>query len=517
MSGRSSGVADGTSAQLAPAPSAASVADAALEAAFAAAPTRRAPAVLVAAFDVSGVIAWRGSGQPRLDGAEVLRETVFRIASMSKSFLAAAALGLADEGALDLRGSIADTVPDARFVLEGREESVTVEELLANRSGLPEDNAWGDRQLGASREEIAALAREGLELSARPGERYQYSNLGMSLVGRAIEAATGHSVEQEVRERFIDPLGLESTRYESEEYPEGRDLAHGFRSFDRGESFIPEPFVGSGALACIGALFSTLDDVARWGAFLASAFGEAPIRPDLLSPRSRRELQRVHTAIPAEDAGLPREPDALGYGLGLVVEHDRRFGRIAKHSGGLPGFTSHMRWHLATGLGTVAFGNSDAFRAEPLAADALVRLLDAVDAPALVVRPWSATLAAARRLDELLRSDGSVAGAAEILASNLFRDVPDEVRRRELEQLLAELGAILPQPSFEQRVVAANDAAHLRWSIACERGALVCDTRLVGLRTPLVQSLTMAAVDSAGRALGGEAPPLGRHSRVLLG
>lgn len=488
----------------------------ALEAALDAADTRLAPAVLVAAFDASGVIAWRGSGEPRLDGAEVGRGTVFRIASMSKSFLAAAALALADEGRLDLRRPISEYVPGVRFLFEGREESVTAEELLANRSGMPEDNAWGDRQLGASREEIGELARAGLALSARPGERYQYSNLGMSFVGRAIETVTGRTVEEEVRARFIDPLGLVDTRYASEDYPAGRDVAHGFRSFDGGAGFALEPFVGSGALACIGALFSTLDDVAVWAAFLASAFSDDPIRPELLSPRSRREMQRVHTAIPAGDAALTREPEALGYGLGLVVEHDRRFGRIAKHSGGLPGFTSHMRWQLASGLGVVAFGNSDAFRAERLASDALLRLLEAVGAPALVVRPWSATVAAARRLDEALRVDGSVAGASEVIASSLLRDVPDEVRRRGLARMLEAVGPILPRQPFEERIVAANDAAHLRWRIACERGELLCDTRLVGLRVPLVQSLTIEAVGLDGRTAMGEPSPLGRDSRVLL-
>lgn len=495
----------------------AELAELATAAALAAADTHLAPAVLVAVHDSNGVLAVQGIGEPMRDGAPVRRDTVFRIASMSKSFLAAAALALVEDGRLDLARPVSDYVPGVRFVFEGREESVTLGELLSNRSGMPEDNAWGDRQLGASREEIADLARAGLELSARPGERYQYSNLGMSFVGRAIEAVVGHSVEQEVRGRFIDPLGLARTRYESEDYDPDVELARGFRTFDRGESFAAEPYVGSGALACIGALFSTVDDVARWASFLASSFTDAPLRPELLSPRSRREMQRVHTPILVGDASLDREPEALGYGLGLVVEHDRRFGRIAKHSGGLPGFTSHMRWHLASGLGAIAFGNSDAFRAERLASDALVRLLEAAEAPALVVRPWPATVTAVKRMDELLRTEGSVAGAGDALASNLFRDVPDEVRRREFAILLERLGPIVDQASFDERVLGANDAAHLRWRIDCAGGSLICETRLVGLEAPLVQSLSVAAAGPDGVTPESGAPVLGRNSRVLLG
>lgn len=469
---------------------------AALDAALDAAHADRAPATLVAVFDARGVIAWRGRGEPRRDGAATARGTVFRIASMSKSFLAATALALVDEGRLDLARPIADYVPGARFVFEGREQHPTVGELLSNRSGMPEDNAWGDRQLGASREEIAELARAGLRLSAIPGERYQYSNLGMSLVGRAVEAVAGRPVEDEVRTRFIDPLELRDTRYAAEDYPEGADLAHGFRTFDEGAGFVHEPYVGSGALACIGALFSTVDDIARWAAFLASAFGDDPIRPDLLSARSRREMQRAHTAIPIGDPGPHRDLEALGYGLGLVAEHDRRFGRIVQHAGGLPGFSSHMRWQLASGIGAVAFGNSDAFRAERLASDALARALEAAGASSDAVRPWPGTFAAAERIDGLLSAGLPLSDAADAIASNLLLDVPEEVRRRRLRELVADAGPILPQPPFAGRVLVAEDAAHLRWRIDCERRPLVCDIRLVGLSDPLVQSLAVALGDA---------------------
>ncbi|MBN9612778.1 MAG: beta-lactamase family protein [Actinobacteria bacterium] len=509
--GAGSGLPDAAGAVRAVAPA---DAEAALDAALAAADTRLAPAVLLAAFDAGGVIAWRALGDPRRDGSEAARCTVFRIASMSKSFLAAAALALADEGRIDLSRSIVEYVPYARFLFRGRAQRVTVGELLGNRSGMPEDNAWGDRQLGTSRDEIAALARTGFELTELPGVRYQYSNLGMSLVGRAIEAVTGRPVEHEVRTRFIEPLGLTDTRYEAGEYGPGSDLAHGFRTFDGGLGFAHEPYVGSGALACIGALFSTVDDIAAWAAFLCSggesaAFGSEAIRPDLLSARARREMQRAHTAIPIESGDPFRELDALGYWLGLVAEHDRRFGRIAQHSGGLPGFSSHMRWHLESGLGVVAFGNSDAFRTERLAADALARILAPIGRSAAVAMPWTErvweqTLAAAERIDLVVRGDASFADVDDVTATNLLLDVPEEVRRHRLDRELARVGEILPQPPLVERVVSSQDAAQLRWRIACARGALLCDIRLVGLPHPLVQSLAVEGETNSGEEMTNE-------------
>ncbi|WP_084767269.1 serine hydrolase domain-containing protein [Leucobacter komagatae] len=478
----------------------------ALNAAVAARSCPRAPAMVVASFDATGVTAWHGEGDPRMDGSAVTRETVFRIASMTKSFLAATALALAEEGRLDLGADIRTYLPSVRLCIDGEAQAVTVGELLANRSGLPEDNAWGDRQLDAEREAVAAMCAAGIALTETPGVRYQYSNLGMSLVGRAIEAVSGKRIEAEIRDRFIDPLGLTGTRFTVDEYPHGTDIAHGFRSFDAGETFVPEPFIGSGALACIGGLFSTVDDVASWAWFLASGFADSPVRPDLLSARSRREMQRAHTPMAAPVATGDRDCASLAYALGLFVAEDRRFGRVADHSGGLPGFTSNMRWHVESGRGTVAFGNSDVFRADALATAAHARVLEFSDVPSTTVLPWPECVTAAERFDGLLRDGAPLTGAADISAANLLADFPDEARTSRFADLLAQAGGPVAQRSFAERTIGATDAGHLRWRIDCARGSLVCDLRMVGLTVPLVQSLQVSLAGPSGLKPEIEAP-----------
>lgn len=465
-----------------------------------------APAVIVAHFEAGLVTDWRASDNPQGDGAVTTRDTVFRIASMSKSFLAAAALALRDEGILDFTVPITTYVPGMRFVLGGREYSVTIEDLLTNRSGMPEDNAWGDRQLGASREWINELGRAGFRLTSRPGDRYQYSNLGMSLVGRAIEHVTGSPVEEEVRRRLVDPLGLNHTRYRAEEYPAGTPIARGYRSFDEGETFIDEPYVGAGALACIGGLFSTVEDIARWAGFLASAFdGDADdnvnraTHPLPLSARSRREMQRIHTPIAVGAEAQPSELDALGYGLGMFSENDRNLGAIASHAGGLPGFSSHMRWHLASGKGVVAFGNSDAFSASRLAIAEHADRLRRAPIVAQWAGPWPETNAAAERIDDVLHRGSSLAAAADVVAPNFFMDVPAAVRDLQLLKLLGKYGKIHRKTPFRERIVASVDASHIRWRIECELGNLECEIRLIGLKAPSVQSLKITEAATGAR------------------
>ncbi|MEV7618846.1 serine hydrolase domain-containing protein [Microbacterium sp. NPDC089321] len=473
---------------------------------------RRAPASLVAITHHGRVIAVAAHGEPRRDGAPATRRTVFRIASMSKSFLSATALALRDEGLLDLHAPVTQWVPevgDARIDGHPVGDRITLSMLMANSAGLVEDNPWGDDHLGESRAFMRDVVSAGLSLSAQPGTQYQYSNLGQSLIGRAIESVTGRPVEDVIRERLLDPLGLSATRASADLYPSDADLAHGFRTFDDGESFIHEPYVGTGALGCIGSMFSTVDDIGSWMHFLSSAFDDDLSRPSSSGPlraASRREMQVARTLIsPAVGQFGERELDGAGYGYGLVVEHDRRFGRVVQHSGGLPGFSSHMRWHPASGIGVVAFGNSDSFGAGRIAGLMLHDVLRAVDAPAEVVRPWPQTLAAAGRVDELLRSGRALqhpeswADAGE-LARNVLRDVPADVRTRRLRAATDEVGVPdVDAPPLATRIVSAADASALRWTVPCATGALVCDLRMVGLSEPIVQALEVRVAGERGK------------------
>ena len=504
-----------------------SAAEAALAERLDEATLRRAPASIVAVTHRGRLVAVAAYGEPRRDGTPTTRGTVFRIASMSKSFLAAAALSLRDEGLLDLQLPVARWVPEvAGAHIDGCAvgDSLTLSMLMANSAGFGEDNPWGDEHLGESRAFMRDVLSDGLRLSAQPGIQYQYSNLGQSLIGRAIESVTGRPVEDVIRERLLDPLGFAATRASADLYPPDADLALGFRTFDDGVTFAAEPYVGTGALGCIGSMFSTVDDIGRWMHFLGSAFDDdisGHSAPAPLGAASRREMQVARTLIsPVIGQFGDRELDGAGYGYGLVVEHDRRFGRIVQHSGGLPGFSSHMRWHPASGIGVVAFGSSDSFGAGRIAGLMLHDVLRAVDAPAAIVRPWPQTIAAAERIDRLVRSGrplrhpSSWADAAE-LARNVLRDVPAEVRTRRLRAAADEVGVPdVDAPPLATRIVSAADASTLRWTVPCAAGALVCDLRMVGLRQPIVQALEVRVAVESGKPRD-EVALVTDHHRVI--
>ena len=240
-------------------------------------------------------------------------------------------------------------------------------------------------------------------------------------------------------------------------------------------------------------MFSTVTDIARWSAWLSSAFDPANGDDTILSRESRRLMQRIHTSTPS-GTDRPEHPqlEGIGYGLGLFVENDVRFGLLAQHSGGLPGFSSNMRWHLSTGLGAVVFANTNGVR-PGIQATAMVRaLLESEDVPARVITPWPSTLAAATRIDEALRDSGDI-GALDGLSPNLLSDVPADVRAARLVSSIAEIGGLPDSvPPIADRLSWTVSPAHVAWTIPGRTGTIECRIELTPTTPALVQRLEVS-------------------------
>jgi hypothetical protein len=166
--------------------------------------------------------------------------------------------------------------------------------------------------------------------------------------------------------QILRPLGLDSTCWEAAAVPAPR-LAVGYRH--DGEAWSPEPPLGDGAFGAMGGLFTSGHDLARYVAFLLSAWPprEEP-DPGPVRRSSLREMQQAwrHSGLrvdrPASDAPLRATTSAYGFGIG--VSEDCRFQRIVAHSGGLPGFGSNMRTTSSwTAAPTSARRSSPAFTA----------------------------------------------------------------------------------------------------------------------------------------------------------
>jgi CubicO group peptidase (beta-lactamase class C family) len=310
-----------------------------------------APRAAAAVVDASGVVLaeW---------GRDATPNTVFRIASMTKSFTAAALLLLRDRGELQLDMQIAEADPSlASIVGPGSDPTpITLRHLVTMSSGLATDDPWADRHLDATDDDLDSWVRAGLRFAYPTGTAFEYSNLGFALIGRVVHRVTGRRVQEVITEDLLGPLGMANTVWTTEQLRSDADIADGWHVTSAGIQ--PEPRLGDGVIAPMGGIWTTTADLCRWVSYLSSAFTASPLAGPLRAS-SRREMQQCQRHIPPRPVVGPDGASRTshgGYGMGLsVFDHDR-LGTVVTHSGGLPGFGSNMRW-TPGGIGVITLAN----------------------------------------------------------------------------------------------------------------------------------------------------------------
>jgi CubicO group peptidase (beta-lactamase class C family) len=448
----------------------------------------------------------RGLGATRANASEPTSpdaDSVFRIASMTKSFTAATTLLLRDEGLLHLDEPVGTYVPELEGFKGPTADSppVAVRHLLTMSSGLPTDDPWGDRLQGMALDRFAELLRGGFEFAWTPGTAFEYSNLGYGILGRVLTNVSGLEYRDLVRQRLLEPLGMSVTTYDVADVPAERLVQGHVR---RDDAFIDEPFDGYGALASMGGIFSSVRDLATWVASFTDAFPprDDPEGPHPLSRASRREMQQVQRTFDPElkhddPAGLP-SLDVTGYGFGLFVSADLAIGHVVGHSGGYPGFGSHMRWHPASGIGVIALGNRTYAPMMAPCVDALIALVTQKAAPVRSVARWDATDAALADIERLLAAwDDEL--AARLFAFNVALDEPLERRRATLESIRDRFGVLTRD---EREPIGSESPSDLAWWMRGERGGRVrVEILLNAERPPRVQSMDIREVPEPSPAL----------------
>ena len=422
-------------------------------------------------------------------------DSAFRIASMTKSFTAAAVLQLRDEGRLALDEPVATYVPDLAGMRGPTRDSppVTVRHLLTHTAGFATDDPWGDRMQGLDLDAFARVLRAGPTFAFAPGTRFEYSNLGYGILGRVITNVAGREYRDVVVDRLLRPLGMTSSGFDAADVPAER-LATGH--VKRDGAWVDEPLDSYGALAAMGGLFSTVHDLARWVAFFADAY---PPRDDdeagaPLSRASRREMQLPHATWPPDVTfeGVAGEPDvgAGAYGFGLTIVHDLTIGTVVSHSGGYPGFGSNMRWHPASGLGIVVVGNARYVNVTEPARKALRAAVRAEPTRVRAISPWPATRAARGNVERLFDAwDDEL--AARLFSANVDLDEPLERRRATLEKLRGIHGRLVADDSEPAR---GDTPAHLEWWMVGEHGCVKVEILMSPEPEPRVQTLNVTSI-----------------------
>jgi D-alanyl-D-alanine carboxypeptidase len=310
------------------------------------------PAVTMA-VDAPGrppVIIAAGTAE-RGGGAALTVNAPFRVASITKLFVATVVLQLVQEGRIGLDDALARHVtgyPGA--------DGITVRQLLSHTSGVP-DYGLADgfgRQLLADRErrwrtdEVLALVA-GARPDFPPGTDHRYSNTGYVLLGQVIDAVTGSTWAAEIRRRIIEPLHLRHTFIAGAEPVPGGVLPGYFDADNDGdqenvETGGPWPSLET-TEGPAGAIISTAPDLA--------AFADALFHGRLLGPESLRRMV----------ADGPHHPRNSNYGLGVEISRPDYRTVMWGHGGALPGFRSGL-WYAPQHDVTVVVLTND-YRANP--------------------------------------------------------------------------------------------------------------------------------------------------------
>jgi CubicO group peptidase (beta-lactamase class C family) len=425
-------------------------------------------------------------------------DTVFRIASMTKSFTAMSILKLRDEGKLSLDDLAEKYVPELAALKYPTTDSpkITIRHLLSHSEGFPEDNPWGDQQLSISDEQLSQMLKSGIPFSNAPGIAYEYSNYGFMILGRVVTRASGMPYGDYVAANVLRPLGMSSTTFEPSSVPPDR-LAHGYRWEDN--RWKEERQLPHGAGGSMGGMLTSIDDLSKYVGVFLSAWPPhdgpetAPIRRASL--REMQQLWRPAGATVSRDSSGALQLNSGGYGFGLRISQTCAFRTVVAHSGGLPGFGSIMQWLPEYGAGIIAFGNLTYTGWGRVVGNAFDLLAKNGTLKLRAARPSAALTAARDEVSELvMKWDDALAD--RIAAANLYLDQSKDRRRAAIEKLRASVGACHAPAAFDD----VENALRGRWTMSCERGSLQVSITLAPTTPPRVQFLSVTAASAASAA-----------------
>ena len=414
----------------------------------------------------------------------VTSHSVYRIASMTKSFTAMAILSLRDAGKLELDDPVYKYIPEMKQVRPLTDDSppITIRHLLSHSAGFPEDNPWGDRQLQRTDEELINFIKGGVSLSNTPGLAYEYSNLGFTLLGHIVTKVSGEPFEQYIRRTIFKPLGMEHTYWEyTEVKPE--DLAHGYRWLNN--QWKEEAMLHSGAYGAMGGMLTSLEDFSRYMSFHLSAW--PPRSGADAGPVRRSSVREMHQ--PGKISGFYTQnrnaagelcPRISAYNFGLSWSRNCTGKEFIGHNGGLPGFGSNWVILPEYGIGVVSFCNLTYEATAALNAQVMERLIVLAQ---LRPRQLPVSDILHKRQQQLmaLLPDWKEAQASGIFSENFFDDYLIDSLRKEASTLFNKAGKVLrveeivPENQLRGtfRIIGENADLEVHFTLSPENPALI--------------------------------------------
>jgi len=294
-------------------------------------------------------------------------EHLFRIASHSKTFTATALAQLVEAGKLRFDDPVGQYIPklaEAKSPIA----TATVRELAEQSAGVIRDGLDSDHwQLVQPFPDEDRLLELVLDHGTKTpvGSEFNYSNLGYSLLGLVVAAASGQSYRDYVRAEIIDRLGLANTGPDFDPNRPAEEYVRGYTGLHAARNRKPIDHIDTHAMSSATGFYSTAEDLVHY--FSAHLPGDER----LLTDHSKWLLQ--HLAWKASD-----KEDAGAYGIGFVNEKVDGT-RVVGHSGGFPGHITQSLFEPDSGIVVSVLTNCAAGPASVIARGILSLLFAAAD------------------------------------------------------------------------------------------------------------------------------------------
>ncbi|MDZ4706759.1 MAG: serine hydrolase domain-containing protein [Saprospiraceae bacterium] len=261
--------------------------------------------------------------------------TIYSICSISKLFTAVAIMQLYDEGKLRLDDEIKTLLPSFDLKKTFPESGpITIRSLLTHSSGLPRESDFPywtgpDFPFPTASQVNARLGSQDMLYPA--STNFQYSNLGITLLGQVVEKLSGKSYDDYVKDRILKPLKLNATHPNLPKEEWGKKMAIGYSAIKRDGSRDQIPLFDAKGIKAAAGYASTVEDLARFASWQFRLLTNGGT--ELIKASTLREMQRVQWT----------DPDwKTTWGLGFVVSQQGNT-TIVSHGGSCPGYRATLQ------------------------------------------------------------------------------------------------------------------------------------------------------------------------------
>ncbi|KNB52496.1 penicillin-binding protein [Streptomyces caatingaensis] len=287
-------------------------------------------------------------------GVEVTTDSVFQLGSVAKVYTATLVMQLAESGELDLDAPVTDVLPDFSVADADAAGGITVRRLLSHTGGLTcdftLDTGRGDDCLARYVE-----AAEGVPLDCPPGTALSYSSVGYNVLGRIVEVLTGLTWDEALKQRLLQPLGLERTMTLPEEALRFRAAMGHLGEPGRDPEPAPVWDMMPRSAGPYGRVLATAGDVVRFARMHLDG-GMAPDGTRVLDPGTVAMMRRREADCPDKWS-----VSADGWGLGWSL-HDWNGVQGYGHDGAATGQYAYLRVVPETGLAIALTTNGGSAR-----------------------------------------------------------------------------------------------------------------------------------------------------------